>query len=221
MTRATHRASQLWSLALGAAAAAQGAWLVYLGRLSGAAAAQCLILAAALGLLVQQAWVHRGALNHRVDMLLVMLALGGLGMIVGWWIDFGCTAAPEWLRAGAMAPRPWRFWDKVWSWMTGLMLVGGIVPSLLITRCARLARRSRRRFVTTHIVGNVAMVAGMIWWNRLYGRAIGRLLGSYVVGAHLAMLVGMGVGMAAGMWLGEALVGLAPWRETPVPLDEP
>ena len=209
-----------WSLVLASATLVQGMILVYLGRLEGRAAVECLLLSAALGVVVQQAWAHRGMLNHRVDMVLVMLALGGLGMVVGWWIDFGCGPAPEWLRLGGMAPRPWRFWDKAWSWMTGLMLVAGIVPSLFLTRCARLARSDWRRFTSTHLLGNLAMAVGMIWMNRLYGKAIGHLAGSFVVGAHVAMLVGMGVGMVAGMWLGEALLGLAPWRETPVRLDE-
>ena len=71
----SRRGAFVWSLALGVATAVQGVWLVYLGRLSGAAAAQCLVLATAFGLLVQQAWVHRGAFNHRVDMLLVIPTL--------------------------------------------------------------------------------------------------------------------------------------------------
>lgn len=203
---------------LGGAAAAQGVILLYLGQLDGRAAVQTVLAFAAVGAVTHQAWVFRGQLSHRLDMLLVMLALGGLGMIVGWWIDFGLQPAPEWMRLGQTAPNPWSFWSRVWSWMTGLMLVGGIPPSLLWTRCARLARESRRRWVSTHLAGNVAMVAGMIWTNRWIGRALGALAGSLVVGAHTAMLLGMLAGMAAGMWLGEAALGLRPWREGPVPL---
>jgi hypothetical protein len=204
---------------LGGAVVAQGLILLYLGQLGGRAAAQTLLVFTALGLLTHQAWTYRAQLTHRVDMILVMVALGGLGMILGWWIDFGCQPAPEWMRLGRMSPREWSFWDKVWSWMTGLMLLGSIPPSLWWTRCARLARQSHRRWLSTHLAGNAAMVAGMIWTNRFIGRAVGRLAGSLVVGAHVAMLVGMVVGMAAGMWLGEAALGLRPWREERVPLE--
>jgi len=149
-----------------------------------------------------------------------MLALGGLGMIIGWWIDFGWQPAPGWMRLGQSSPHPWSFWSRVWSWMTALMLLGAIPPSLAWTRCARLAREGWRRWVSTHLVGNVAMVAGMVLTNRWIGRAVGRLAGSPVVGAHVAMLTGMVVGMAAGMWAGEAVLGLRPWREDPVPLED-
>lgn len=203
---------------LGGAVAAQGLILLYLGQLGGKVAVQTVLAYVALAVLTHQAWVFRGQLTHRVDMILVMLALGGLGMIIGWWIDFGFGPAPEWMRLGAAMPHPWSFWGKVWSWMTALMLLGAIPPSLFWTRCARLARSSRRRWVSTHLLGNAAMVAGMIWTNRWVGRAVGSLAGSLVVGAHTAMLAGMVIGMAAGMWLGEAILGLRPWAEEDVPL---
>lgn len=202
-----------WVLA--GAVAAQGFMLLDFGQLGGWVAMQTVLAFAVLAALTHQAWVYRWQLTHRVDMILVMLALGGLGMIVGWWIDFGMAPAPAWMRLGGMAPRPWSFWSRVWSWMTGLMLLGAIPPALAWTRCARLARRSRRRWVSTHLLGNAAMVAGMIWTNRWLGRAVGHLAGSLVVGAHVAMLLGMTIGMAAGMWLGEAALGLRPWRRDP------
>jgi hypothetical protein len=202
---------------LGGAVAAQGLMLLYLGQLGGLVATQTILVFAALGALVHEAWVYREQLGHRLDMILVMLALGGLGMIIGWWIDFGWQPAPGWMRLGQPNPHAWSFWSKVASWMTGLMLLGAIPPSLAWTRCARLARLSRRRWVSTHLVGNVAMVVGMILTNRWIGRTIGRLAGSQVVGAHAAMLAGMAIGMAAGMWLGEAALGLRPWREGAVP----
>lgn len=205
---------------LGGAVVAQGLMLLYLGQLGGRVAVQAMLVFVALGLLTHQAWVYRGQLTHRVDMILVMLALGGLGMIIGWWIDFGWQPAPGWMRLGQSSPHPWSFWSRVWSWMTALMLLGAIPPSLAWTRCARLAREGWRRWVSTHLIGNVAMVAGMIWTNRWIGRAVGRLAGSLVVGAHVAMLTGMVVGMAAGMWAGEAVLGLRPWREGPVPLED-
>jgi hypothetical protein len=216
----TGRERDRWvALALGGAVAAQGLMLLYLGQLGGRVAAQTVLVFLASGVLTHQAWMFRGQLSHRVDMILVMLAMGGLGMILGWWIDFGWQPAAAWMREGQPSPHPWSFWSKVWSWMTGLMLVGSIPPSLAWTRCARLARLSRRRWVSTHLLGNAAMVAGMIWTNRWIGHAVGRLAGSLVVGAHVAMLAGMAVGMAVGMWLCEAALGLRPWREGPFPFE--
>jgi hypothetical protein len=211
MSRGTRDEAVSW--ALGAAVFAQGAMLVYLGNLPRPSGFQCLLVAAALGLATAYAWQQRMELNHRVDMAIVMATLGGLGMIVGWWADFGFERAPLWMRAGALPLLPWRFWDKAFSGMTLGMLAAAIPPSLALTRCARLARESHRRWFSTHVVGNFAMVAGMIATNRWIGRALGRLTGSLVVGAHLAMVLGMILGMLAGMWLGEAVLGLRPWRE--------
>jgi len=63
---------------LAGAVVAQGAGVVYLGRLADGEAVQVGVASLALAMLVAQAWRHRMQLNHRVDMLLVMGALGGL-----------------------------------------------------------------------------------------------------------------------------------------------
>ena len=213
------RTERVWATLLGSAMLAQGVMLVYLGRLSGRAAWQCVVMALALGWATREAWLFRGGLNHRVDMVMVMAALGGLGMIIGWWVDFGCRVAPEWLRLGLGSPHPARLTDKVFSFMTAGMLLGGIPASFFLTRCASLARGNWRRSIATHVLGNAGMLAGMIGFNRLYGRALGSMIGSFVVGAHLAMVVGMVAGMVAISWLGEAVLGLRPWREEAVPLE--
>ncbi|MGD8439945.1 MAG: hypothetical protein PVG53_05375 [Holophagae bacterium] len=246
--------------ALAAATLAQGAAVVLLGRLGGRLGLQVMVVAAALAGLVYQAWRHRLRLNHRVDMLLVMGAFGGLGMLAGWWIDLGWTAPPRdasfhvamghgcgghmvAVDHGAAAPGdgccpgtadPTRsgsegheppasssgpshgggmFWPMVFSWMTGLMLVGAIPPGAAFTRCARLARTSRRRWISTHVVGNALMIAGMIWLGHRIGPVLATATGSAVLGGHLGMLAGMLLGMEVGMFGGEALLGLRPWRE--------
>lgn len=201
------------ALALAAAVLAQGALLVVMARLPVRPALQLLAVAAALALLVWQAWLVRLRLNHRVDMLIVMTAFGGLGMLLGWWLDL---AGPmlEAMRSPVMHGMARRsVWSAVFSWMTLGMFAGAIPPSLWLTRCAELARASRRRWISTHLVGNLAMLAGMIACGRLLGPAIAALTGSRVVGMHLGMLLGMAAGMEAGMFLGEAALGLAPWRE--------
>jgi hypothetical protein len=206
------RTDRTLAWALAAATLGQGLMLVYLGNLGGRVALGCVLTSVAVALAMQQAWWHRMELNHRADMALVMGAFGGFGMILGWWADFGFGQAPSWLRFGGPPPHPWSFSDKVISFMTLGMLVAAIPPSLLLTRCAQRARESRRLWFSTHIIGNLAMIAGMIWTNRWIGRSLGRVTGSPVLGAHLAMLLGMVTGMVAGMWFGEALLGLRPWR---------
>jgi hypothetical protein len=105
------------------------------------------------------------------------------------------------------------FWPMVFSWMTGLMLLGAIPPGLAFTRCADLARTSRRRWLSTHLIGNALMIAGMIWLGHWIGPILARWTGSAIIGGHVGMLAGMLLGMEAGMFLGEALLGLQPWRE--------
>ncbi len=194
-----------WALAL--ATAMQGILLVPVAHLRGALAVQVVLVAAAVGATVRLAWRVRAQLDHHVDMALVMLAFGGLGMIVGWWIDMGL----------GLHPYP-SVWSAVFSLMTGLMLAAAVPPAFMLTRCAELARRSRVRWVVTHVVGNLAMVAGMIAGGRGFGAALGGLIGSRLVGGHLAMVIGMVVGMEAGMIVGEALAGFRPWVRERVPL---
>jgi hypothetical protein len=105
------------------------------------------------------------------------------------------------------------FWAMALSWMTGLMLLGAVPPAFFLTRCAELARSGWRRWVSTHLIGNLLMICGMIWLGHWIGPGLGRLLGSNAVGAHLGMLLGMLIGMEAGMFAGEAVLGLKPWRE--------
>lgn len=256
------RASTVSSVAaaLAGATLAQGVAVVLLGRLDWRLGLEVMVVAAALAGLVHQAWRHRLRLNHRVDMLLVMGAFGGLGMLAGWWVDLGFTAPPRDasfhaamghgcsgheaagehgtapsgdaccgdtvdpapVGSASHPPAPASdgashgagvFWPMVFSWMTGLMLVGAIPPGLALTRCAQLARMSRRRWLSTHVVGNVLMIVGMIWLGHWIGPMLAAATGSAVLGGHLGMLAGMLLGMEAGMFCGEAMLGLQPWRE--------
>ncbi len=218
MTRETRDRLVGWMLA--AAVLAQGVGVVLLGRLGGRSALQVMVVAGALALLAEEGWRHRMRLNHRIDMFLVMGAFGGLGMLAGWWVDLGFTApaADAGFHAamghascpmhGGASP-----WAMVPTWMTGLMLLAAIPPGLVLTRCAELARSGVRRWISTHVVGNACMVAGMIWLGHWVGPAIARLAGSSVLGGHVGMLLGMLLGMEVGMFAGEAALGLAPWRE--------
>lgn len=251
-TRVADRPWVAWLLA--GAVLAQGLGMVLLGRLGPRNGLETMVVAAAAALLTWQAWRVRLRLNHRLDMLLVMGALGGLGMLAGWWIDLGFQAPPreagfhqamghgggggaagEHSCCAAAAAQSGTGTDgaadagsalrgfvaMVGTWMTGLMLLAAIPPGLVLTRCAELAKQGWRRWVSTHIVGNVLMIIGMIWLGHALGPAVARLTGSAVVGGQLAMLGGMLVGMEAGMFLGEAALGLKPWRELTWRATEP
>ncbi len=264
------RRDSLIGAVLGAAVLAQGIGVALLARLASGAAVQVLVVTAALGLLTVQAWRVRMRLNHRIDMLLVMGALGGLGMLAGWWVDLGFQAPPAnasfhavmghsghagtmpgaagtdaatdphahhaMQMADASPPEPAAEaqghemkpehhaigshaahlagpFTMVTTWMTGLMLAFAIPAGVRLTRCARLARTGWRRWVSTHLVGNAMMVAGMILVGHRLGPALGAFTGSNVLGGHVAMLIGMLIGMEVGMFAGEAVLGLAPWRE--------
>lgn len=207
-----------WVLAVGVAA--QGVALVVMDGLGLSTGLQVLVVTLALAAAVGQTWRVRERLNHRVDMLLVMLAAGGLGMVVGTAIDQqlaeSAAAAMGHGPAGHCHGHSSSPWAAVWTWMTGLMLLLAIPASLAWTRCARLARLSRRRWVSTHLVGNAAMVVAMVWFGHWFGHSLGRLMQAPATGHHVAMVVGMLLGMEAGMILGEAALGLRPWRELKV-----
>ncbi len=202
---------------LAIAVVAQGAALVVMDGLGFRPALQIMVVAVAVAAAVGQTWRIRERLNHRVDMFLVMLAAGGLGMVLGMALDQKLAD----VAAGAMEHAPSHHhghhatspWSAMWTWMTGLMLILGIPASLAWTRCAELARSGWRRWISTHLIGNAAMVVAMVWFGHWFGQAVGRLTGAPMTGHHLAMLIGMLLGMEAGMLLGEAILGLRPWAE--------
>ena len=123
------------------------------------------------------------------------------------------TAPPSVGGHGGHSSNGGTFWPMVFSWMTGLMLLGAIPAGLAFTRCAELARTGRRRWISTHLIGNALMIAGMVWLGHWLGPIVAEWTGSAIIGGHVGMLAGMLVGMEAGMFGGEALLGLQPWRE--------
>ncbi len=202
---------------LTAAVLAQGVALVAMDGLGGRSALQLVVVAGAVAAGVGQTWRVRHRLNHRVDMLLVMLAAGGLGMVLGMALDQRLAAE----TAAAMGHQTTHHCghhagsplSAVATWMTGLMLLLAIPASLAWTRCAELARSGWRRWVSTHLVGNAAMVVAMVYFGHWFGSALGRFTRAEMTGHHLAMVIGMLIGMEAGMILGETVLGLRPWAE--------
>lgn len=208
--------------ALAAATAGQGGVLVLLDRPTPVAALQVLLVTLALAAVVHEVWRNRLRIDHRVDMLLTMLAFGGLGMALGTVIDRAITTEPAVAMAmhhghhghqpSADAGWPRLLIEQSLTWMTGMMLIGGILPSLFMTRCAVLARRSRRRLLSTHVVGNIGMVVGMIAGGHVLGGTLGGALGLMETGHHVAMLAGMLAGMTVAQFAAEVVLGLRPWR---------
>ena len=213
------------AFALALAMALQGLGLVFMDKLTAGQTIQWLAVSLAVAALTHEAWRNRRRLDHRVDMAIVMIAFGGLAMLVGMGIDHALSsahsAAPHMPAAHAMpAGLTWAsFKAALFTWMTGLMLLGGIPPTWFMTRCARLAGSDWRRWIATHIFGNAGMVIGMIVFGKLFGAALSMKLGVMMTGRHLAMLVGMFVGMEVLQFAAEAALGLKPWRKLDVPVE--
>jgi len=197
-SRRPDRLVPLWSGAL-AAQLALLAWLAGLG-VAGALAA------AALGLAFGGFALRRAA--TRWPGAVAMLALGGLGMTLGWWADLGFTSAaataaharaasdPLWCRAPAaaasLAGLPGL--GHVVSWMNAGMLVFGMPAVALAHRASDAAAR--------HAAGELvacalAMIAGMTAGSRLALLGAQRLDPTAIVLLDYAgMLAGMALGMA-------------------------
>jgi hypothetical protein len=195
----------------------QGFALIPLGQMQGRLAWQTLLGTVALAALVHQAWRFRRQLNHRADMALVMASMGGLGMLFGWWMDYGFgsleTAPGCPMRLGSDSLLARLGLGPAWSWMTCFMLAFAIPPSVAFTRCAELARRGWRNWVATHLAGNALMIVGMIWGGRWLGMPFVEAIGSRTLAHQLGMVAGMVIGMVAGTWLAELVLGLKPWKD--------
>ena len=130
-------------------------------------------------------WRWRRFLNSHVDMLLIMCASGGLGMLLG-------MPMPSHAAHSANSAALWRM--CVW------MFVFGFAPALLFSRCMRTAYR-HGYLLWALLIDCSAMLAGMwissqVRLGHEHWTAIGR---------HLTMLGGMTVGMIFGMWIRSAL----------------
>lgn len=218
------------AMALAMAVLLQAVGAVALGRPGMGAAVQILLIGLALAAATHELWRNRMRLDHHVDMLIVMAAFGGLGMLAGTAVDLAIEqGTPQVHGAAGMAqeagqraahghgergggPSWGRFLDALFSWMTGLMILGGIPPTWWMTRCASLANESWRRWFAVHIAGNAGMIVGMILAGMSFGHALGMRMGAMVTGHHVAMVIGMIVGMEICQVAAEAVLGLKPWR---------
>lgn len=154
-----------------------------------------LVLAAAcLGLLA------RLGDRRNLPLTVLMLATGGLGLLLGLAADFGALGlygllelCRSWPVAGTwLAPEQW--WAKLnlmpWSWLG--MIVGGNAGMALGMR----AGRAGGRVAETFILCNAGMLLGMAIADQLATRVT---LGFDPTSAAVAMVAAMLGGMALGM----------------------
>ncbi|RIL04761.1 MAG: hypothetical protein DCC71_12995 [Proteobacteria bacterium] len=196
--RRPDRKVPLWTAALAAQLGLLG-WLAGLG-VAGAVASAA--LGVALGGLVMLRVAARwpGAV--------AMLALGGLGMTLGWWADLGFASAasvaaharlpydPLWCRvpAGLASLAGVPGVGHVVSWMNAGMLALGL-PAMALARGACGDGTGRTR--TELVVCALAMVAGMTAGSHVVLLAAGALApGAIVLLDWAGMMAGMAIGMA-------------------------
>jgi hypothetical protein len=133
----------------------------------------CLIL------LVLYLWRSRLYLNSHADMLLIMFASGGLGMVAG--MSSHMSHATNLI---------------VWCRMCLGMFVLGLAPAIAFSRCLRAARR-HGYLLRALLIDSSAMLAGM-WLSTCVRIEHGEWM---MISRHFTMLAGMMLGMAAGMWI--------------------
>ncbi len=165
---------------------------------------QWYMVSALAALAVYQAWMVREKLPAHLDMLLIMGALGGLGMMLGFWIDKGYPLAPP-PPSHAHTPslRP------LATWMTWLMLLFAVPAGAALSRCLAPARRRPGLLAFALLLDVAGMLAGMIlaasWWTM----PLARVTGSHFSAHHAAMVAGMLGGMLPAMLLRDAVFRIA------------
>ena len=180
--------AQAWLLAAAVFGQAAGLWrLAHLD-------ARALVLGLFLAAAVLAGWRARRLWSPHLDIILVMGALGGFGMLLGTWAD--ARFAPS--LAGVACPMHTRADAGLFTWMTGLMLLAAVPPGAAWSRCLERFRGHRPSFAAALAVDTAGMLAGMTACGLWFAEPFTLLAGSAAAGMHLAMLAGMlaGVGGA-------------------------
>lgn len=158
----------------------------------------------ALGGLAAQGWLVRRLLPAHTDMLLLMLAWGGFGMLWGWQLDGGLaamqthTAAHHSMPGAAMTP-VYSGWFRWINGMNLLMLLFAFPPSLQWARCLAVYRKFPLKLAWVLLLDAAGMIFGMMAGGRLLGHPLGMMLEAPAFAHHVAMLIGMLAGMALTM----------------------
>jgi hypothetical protein len=183
--RSMDRLIGLW---LGFAVFLQALLIAAIAPMSRAQALQFLLGAICLMLLVTYLWRSRLYLNSHVDMLLIMFASGGLGMLLG--MSSHMSHAADF---------------TVWWPMCAGMFVLGLAPAIAFGRCLRAARR-HGYLLRALLIDSSAMLAGM-WLSAFVTIGHGEWM---MMSRYFTMLGGMMLGMIAGM--GIRSIFLSPLR---------
>lgn len=176
----TSPAPSAGALLIAAALLAQGAGLAWL---AGDAAALVAFVPLAVGGALAR---DRRARWPRLDVLVVTVAFGGVGMLAGAALD-GSS------RAGAHAAHGAGTGAGAWGAATALMLLA-CVPACL-WMCAPLHRGGRAEHGALHLLLAVGMVAGMAVGARVLGPTLAGVMGP-AAGMYAAMMLGMAAGTA-------------------------
>ena len=180
------RLDQLIGAWLGIAILLQAVLLAENSTLSRTQAVQFFAGAICLMLLVVTLWRARLYFNAHTDMLLIMLASGGLGMLLGMPLSHHMSDTADF---------------AIWWRMYAGMLLFGIAPAVAFSRCLRVARQ-RGFLARALLIDSSAMFAGM-WLSTRVSVGPGEQM---LLNRHLAMLGGMMFGMVAGMWIRSLLL---------------
>jgi len=155
-------------------------------------------------------WYQWEAIPHWLDMTVGMMTLGNLGMVVGWWADFGFGPATH-------CPRGCCLMHGVGMW-GGMLLLGNLAMVIGLRRplpeeCATTCQ------LAMFGGGNLGMIFGMLAAGHL-----ATLQRFTAVGHLLAMSTGMSAGMLAGHFLTQQVLrqgfSRIPVLEAKIAIDE-
>jgi hypothetical protein len=226
------------AVSLGALTLAQAALLTWIDGIPGEIPLQTWLVAGVVASLAATAWRVRASLPAHTDMILLMLAWGGFGMLLGWHLDGATDAfrpdsgaaeiqAHAHLRPGEQTTPDvqehqhhethdhkhdhgavYTGWFRWLNGMNLLMLAFAFPPSVLWARCLKPYRPFTSRLAAVLALDAVGMVLGMMGGARLLGHPLGESLGAPMLAHHIGMLAGMLAGMYATMLLRRWLVPL-------------
>ena len=168
----------------------QGFFLIYFADLAIIEVAMAILLCLGLGFLILKSWERRKRYRY-LDFVLVTLSVGGLGMVLGQWLDLQISP----MHHAHIASQ--HSWQHLFSCQTGLMLVFCIFACEVLCshHCANLSVRKR---ILGSFECHVSMLAGMFIGGYLLVPALAALIKTSLLSMHLSMLMGM----VAGMWIG-------------------
>lgn len=192
---------------------AQAALLDWAGALPAQFRIEIWVVTIALSGLAAQAWLVRRMLPAHTDMLLLMMAWGGFGMLLGWMLDGGlqamqANAAHHAMAHHAMADHAMAghattpVYSGVFRWVNGmnaLMLLFAFPPSVQWARCLAAYRPFPLRLAWVLLMDAAGMIFGMMAGGRLLGHPLAMILDAPAFAHFIAMLIGMLAGMALTM----------------------